>query len=277
MTGSRAAGRTVSRGHAAAAAVALVSLVAFSGCDRGPTVPSGVAASASATGTTGSALSPTALVTPSSTIDSTPSRTSAATATSSPTPSSASVVPTFVWEVRTATAADLGSSWHQGCPAGPKSLRVVAVSYWTFEGTVETGELVLDAAITERAQRAFARLFELTFPIRRIRNVAEYASDDNASMAADNTSGFNCRLIGNGSRTWSNHAYGRAIDVNPVENPDVLRGTALPPAGAPYLNRTDRPGLLVGDGPAPAAFTAAGFSWGGRWTSPDYQHVEIPR
>jgi len=154
---------------------------------------------------------------------------------------------------------------------------VVAVSYWTFEGTVETGELVLDAAITERAQRAFARLFELTFPIRRIRNVAEYASDDNASMAADNTSGFNCRLIGNGSRTWSNHAYGRAIDVNPVENPDVLRGTALPPAGAPYLNRTDRPGLLVGDGPALAAFTAAGFSWGGRWTSPDYQHVEIPR
>jgi hypothetical protein len=172
-------------------------------------------------------------------------------------PSPASVVPTFVWEVRTATAADLGSSWHQGCPVAPKRLRVVAVSYWTFEGTVETGER--------------------TFPIQRIRDVAEYASDDNASMAADNTSGFNCRLIGNGSRTWSNHAYGRAIDVNPVEHPDVLRGTALPPAGAPYLNRTDRPGLLVRDGPALAAFTAAGFSWGGRWTSPDYQHVEIPR
>ena len=273
MTGLRAAGPTVSRGYVAAAAVALVSLVALSGCDGGPTVPSGAAASASSTGTTGSVPSRTAPFTPPTTIGSTPSTTSAATATRSPTP----IVPTFVWEVRTATAADLGSSWHRGCPIGPESLRVVAVSYWTFEGRVETGELVLNAAIAERAQRAFARLFELRFPIRRIRNVAEYASDDSASMAADNTSGFNCRLIGNGSRSWSNHAYGRAIDVNPVENPDVLRGTALPPAGAPYLHRADRPGLLVSGGPALAAFTAAGFSWGGRWSSPDYQHVEIPR
>jgi len=95
-------------------------------------------------------------------------------------------------------------------------------------------------------------------------------------MAADNTSAFNCRraVTAGGPGAWSSHAYGRAIDVNPVENPYVLGREVLPPQGAAFLDRGDvRPGMAVAGGPLVAAFAAAGWQWGGRWNgSPDYQH-----
>jgi hypothetical protein len=92
-------------------------------------------------------------------------------------------------------------------------------------------------------------------------------------MAADNTSAFNCRRV-SGSSSWSMHAYGLAIDVNPVENPYVRGGRVQPPAGRAYLNRSrGRPGMAVEGGVLVEAFTARGWKWGGRWTgSRDYQH-----
>ena len=91
-------------------------------------------------------------------------------------------------------------------------------------------------------------------------------------MAADNTSAFNCRPVAGPDR-WSEHSYGRAIDLNPVENPWV-RGTAVaPPAGAAFVTREPAPGVILPDDVVVRAFAAAGWSWGGSWESPvDYQH-----
>jgi len=190
-----------------------------------------------------------------------------------PTPSA---VPTFTWESRGATEADLGVSWREGCPVGPESLVVVDVAHWTFDGTVETGELIINSDIETRARAAFSSLFDQEFPIRSMINVAAFGADDNASMAADNTSAFNCRYaVANGDPVWSNHAYGRAIDINPVENPYIFNGDVMPPNGAPYVDRADGPGLLIEGGAALNAFLDEGFRWGGVWRSPDYQHVEI--
>lgn len=95
-------------------------------------------------------------------------------------------------------------------------------------------------------------------------------------MAADNTSDFNCRYVdADGPSQWSNHAYGRAIDINPVENPYVEHGEAFPSEGTAYIDRTERTGMLVEEGKGLRAFLDAGFFWGGAWNSPDYQHLEI--
>jgi len=94
-------------------------------------------------------------------------------------------------------------------------------------------------------------------------------------MAADDTAAFNCRYaVAPGPKQWSVHAYGEAVDVNPVENPYLEAGKVLPPTGKPYLDRARvRPGMAVPGGRLVEAFAAIGRQWRGRWTgSPDYQH-----
>jgi hypothetical protein len=121
----------------------------------------------------------------------------------------------------------------------------------------------------------FETLYRERFPIRLLQPVDAYDGSDDASMAADNTSGFNCRrAVAAGPPAWSEHAYGKAIDVNPVENPYVFGGTVLPPAGAAHLDRaTEKPGYAVAGGVLVTAFAAAGWKWGGaRRSNPDYQH-----
>ena len=120
----------------------------------------------------------------------------------------------------------------------------------------------------------FRRLYGARFPIRRMVPVSAYRGSDNASMAADNTSAFNCRrAVGSRTGSWSAHAYGQAIDVNPVENPYVLGARVLPPAGRPFVQRSRRhPGMAVAGGIVVKAFESVGWSWGGRWSTPDYQH-----
>jgi hypothetical protein len=191
------------------------------------------------------------------------------------TPPVGTVAPTFAASASAVTVADLGASWREGCPVGPEQLRRVTLSYWDFDGRPQTGVLVVHANVAEAVTGVFRSLFEQRFPIRRMEPVDRFGASDDASMAADNTSGFNCRLaVGAGPQQWSVHAFGRAIDVNPVENPYVLGNEALPPAGAAFVDRRDvRPGMAVAGGPLVEAFAAAGWQWGGRWTgSPDYQH-----
>ena len=118
----------------------------------------------------------------------------------------------------------------------------------------------------------FRKLYAARFPIRRLRLVEAYKGSDDASMAADNTSGFNCRFV-SGSRRWSQHAFGLAIDANPLENPFVHGGRVRAPAGRRYLRRSDvEPGMVAPGDVVNRAFGAIGWSWGGRWSSPDYQH-----
>jgi hypothetical protein len=183
--------------------------------------------------------------------------------------------PAFSAQVQTVTAAELGGSWHRGCPVGPTQLRLITLSYFGFDGKPHVGSIVVRSTVTAAVTAAFSRLYAERFPIRRMQPISVYGGSDDRSMAADNTSGFNCRYaVTTGPKTWSVHAYGEAVDVDPVENPYVLAGKVLPAKGKPFLVRTDvRPGMAVIGGPLVQAFALSGWSWGGRWTgSPDYQH-----
>src|SRR5438270_654043 len=113
-----------------------------------------------------------------------------------------------------------GASWHRGCPVPLAQLRLVTVSYRGFDGHVHTGRLVANADAAPAFVSVFRRLFAAGFPIRRMEPIDAYGGDDSRSIDADNTSAFNCRRV-DGSTSWSVHAYGRAIDVNPIENPYV--------------------------------------------------------
>jgi hypothetical protein len=120
----------------------------------------------------------------------------------------------------------------------------------------------------------FRKLFDARFPLRRMRLVDDYGGDDQRSMAADNTSGFNCRLV-TGGGSWSEHAYGRAIDVNPIQNPYVTgAGTVEPPGGASFVDRARRAtGMIHAGDVVVDAFASVGWGWGGTWSNPtDYQH-----
>ncbi|HSL58775.1 MAG TPA: M15 family metallopeptidase [Acidimicrobiales bacterium] len=182
----------------------------------------------------------------------------------------------FVWEVSAISAerADAMVSWRPGCPVPYQDLRAVRVSHHGFDGADLEGELVIHADAVDDLESVFRRLWDERFPVERIRPVDEYGGSDDASMAANNTSAFNCRAVTGGTR-WSEHAYGRAVDINPVQNPYVSsRGTVLPPAGAAHLDRSAvTPGLIREGDAVVAAFDAVGWGWGGRWTTiKDYQH-----
>lgn len=166
-----------------------------------------------------------------------------------------------------------GVSWRPGCPAGLEALAYVELNHWDFDGALRDGELVVAADVAESIVAVFAELFTNGVPIDGMRLVDDYGGDDDASMAANNTSGFNCRTVA-GSDDWSEHAYGLAVDVNPVQNPYVRGSVIEPPAGAAYLDRSDvRPGMAVRPGPMVEAFEAIGWGWGGDFRSlKDYQH-----
>ena len=202
-----------------------------------------------------------------------PSTSTAAPTTQSPA-STSSTVPAFAGAAVRVTAADLPASWRPGCPVAPADLRKLELSYWGFDGQPHTGALVVAATEADAVINVFRRLYERQFPIRRMEPIDVYGGSDEAAIAADNTSGFNCRrAVASGPPQWSAHAFGKAIDVNPIENPYILEGTVLPPAGAPFVDRSNvRPGMAVRGGELVADFAAAGWSWGGGWANPDYQH-----
>ena len=181
----------------------------------------------------------------------------------------------FAAAVAPVSAAEIRFSYRAGCPVPPSQLRTVRLSYWGFDGRPHLGRLVVNRGVTGDVVTVFRRLYAARFPIRRMAPIAAYRGSDDASMAADNTSAFNCRrAVGPRTGSWSAHAYGAAIDVNPVENPYVLGGRVLPPAGRRYLDRrTPRAGMAVAGGAVVRAFASVGWQWGGRWSSsPDYQH-----
>jgi hypothetical protein len=168
-----------------------------------------------------------------------------------------------------------GGSWHRGCPVGFAELRLLRVSHWGFDGRAHRGRLVVNRDAAAAMLRVMRRLYSLRFPIRQMRLVDAFGADDRRSMAADNTSAFNCRFVAGSGGVWSEHAYGRALDLNPLENPYVTEsGYVSPPGGAPFADRSrHRRGMVHHAGPVVAAFAAVGWQWGGNWPWPrDYQH-----
>jgi hypothetical protein len=181
--------------------------------------------------------------------------------------------PEFSADVSPVRWADLRFSHRVDCPVGHVQLRTVRLSHWGFDGRAHLGRLVVNRRVTRDVVTVFRRLYAARFPIRRMVPVSRYRGSDDASMAADNTSAFNCRFV-SGTTRWSMHAYGLAIDVNPVENPYVSGGRISPPAGRRYVDRfRSRPGMAVAGRVLVDAFAAVGWKWGGAWTSSrDYQH-----
>jgi len=182
--------------------------------------------------------------------------------------------PRFEYEVERVRRSDLPHSWRPGCPVGPKRLRLLTVSHRGFDGEVKTGRLVVARNKAAPIVRVMRRLFRAGYPIKRMRPVDEYGGNDRRSMNANNTSGFNCRAA-TGSTSWSEHAYGRAIDLNPVQNPYVSpSGRVLPKRGRPFVDRSrDHPAMIHAGDRVVRAFARIGWSWGGSWSSTkDYQH-----
>ncbi|MHB1244080.1 MAG: M15 family metallopeptidase [Gaiellaceae bacterium] len=166
--------------------------------------------------------------------------------------------------------ADLRWSYREGCPVGPAQLRTVRVSYWDVAGREQKGRLVVARGQAPRIVRVFRTLWAARFPIRKLQPVSAYRGSDDRSMAADNTSSFNCRFVG-GTTRWSQHAFGTAIDVNPVENPYARGSTVSPAAGRAYLDRSRyRKGMAVRGGVLERAFASVGWKWGASFG--DYQH-----
>jgi D-alanyl-D-alanine carboxypeptidase len=165
------------------------------------------------------------------------------------------------------------TSWRPGCPVPLHRLRVLKFNRWGFDGELHRGWLIVNEYQSRPVLAVMRKLFETRFPFRSIRLIDAYGSDDRRSMAANNTSAFNCRYVA-GTTRWSEHAYGRAIDINPVQNPYVQGSYVSPPAGRAYVDRSKRaPGMIHTRDVVVRAFASIGWEWGGYWGSAkDYQH-----
>jgi hypothetical protein len=227
------------------------------------------AASVTSTWTSSTTTSASFTTTTSTTIATTTTRKS--TTTSAP-PAAATSEP-YVYSVATVTAADLGASWHDGCPVGPSQLRMLTLSFIGFDDAERTGQLVVNQSVVDDVVQAFREMHAARFPIRKMKPIFTQAEYDDYETPDDNSAGFSCRNAVNSSGTpsWSEHAYGRAIDINPIENPYIEGGRVIPSAGAAYTDRSDvRPGMAVTGSAIVRAFADVGWGWGASFN--DYQH-----
>ncbi len=190
-----------------------------------------------------------------------------------PSPMPPAIAPAFRSAVLAVSAERLGSSHRSGCPVPVADLRLIEISYRDLAGGTRQGELVVHEDVADAVVRVFRSLYDAAFPLALVETADRYGGDDDRVMAANVTSAYNCRFTTGGS-TFSEHAYGRAIDLNPVQNPYVRGSTVEPPAGRAYVDRGDvRPGMVLAGGAVTRAFAAVGWEWGGTFrTLRDYQH-----
>lgn len=167
-------------------------------------------------------------------------------------------------------------SWRQGCPTPITDLVYLRLSHHGYDGAVHMGELVVHKELASEVLTIFKALFALRFPVEKMKVIDDYQGDDDASMADNNTSAFNCRFVAGKPGVFSKHSSGRAIDINPRTNPMVMDGAIFPPAGSAFIDRKkNAPGILRASDRAARAFTRRGWVWGGAWASMrDYQHFE---
>ncbi|MCH7788446.1 MAG: M15 family metallopeptidase [Acidobacteria bacterium] len=168
------------------------------------------------------------------------------------------------------------STWHSRCPVPPDELRVLTMSHWGFDGEVHTGQLIVHRSVANDVVNVFGSLYDSRFPIEEMRGVTN--ADLNAAPTGDgnNTAAFVCRTV-TGGTSFSEHAYGLAIDVNPFHNPYIKGDQVLPELATSYLEREPvRPGMITEGDTVTTAFDTIGWGWGGRWQSlADYQHFAL--
>ena len=152
-----------------------------------------------------------------------------------------------------------------------KNLTLASVRFFSYDGEVRKGQLVVYMELAEEVQRIFNTLLEIQFPIQEITPIVAYDWDDDASMVANNTSAFNYRPIA-GTNRLSNHSYGRAIDINPFQNPQERDGVVTPMRAV--YNPT-KAGTITSE--IASLFKSFGWEWGGDWVQlKDWQHFEKP-
>lgn len=176
-----------------------------------------------------------------------------------------------------------GGAWRSGCPVALSGLRVLRVTHVGFDGRVHTGQIVVGRDVARPLVPVFRRLYELRFPIRHMRFADMYGPKRGQPKDGDVTGSFECRQAvpspcvgGTGTGSWSNNAYGHAIDLNPVENPYVGCGMTRDKTALSYMNRARlRPGMVASA--VIAAFGSIGWGWGGAWTgdTKDYMHFSV--
>lgn len=168
----------------------------------------------------------------------------------------------------------IGNSMPKNVPVPFEELRYLTIPYYDYDGQIQMGEMVCNKVIAKDLLFIFRELFAAQYQINSIRLVEDFNASDDLSMLANNTSCFNYRTVGN-SRKLSKHAYGLAVDINPLQNPYVRYGKVMPPGGEAYVDRNrsfshkiDRRDLAF------KLFTSHGFFWGGNWLNKDYQHFD---
>jgi hypothetical protein len=172
-------------------------------------------------------------------------------------------------------------SWHRGCPVPLSDLRLLTVTHRGFDRRAHTGELVVNKKAARPLSKVFRKLYALRFPIRHMTVAEVYGPKSKRPRDGDVSGSFECRKAvpspcGGGGGGWSNHAYGLAVDINPVENPYVGCGATYDPKGRRFRDRSrHRPGMVTPR--VVKAFRSIGWGWGGSWAgnTKDYQHFSV--
>lgn len=189
--------------------------------------------------------------------------------------------PTFEASIRVideAVLTRMGESWKPGCPVPRHDLRVLSLVHWGFDGAVHTDDMVVHESVANDIVSVFRKLFDAKFPIENMILADGRHSEDPNGPQRNATTGFNCRPPVGRNSAWSEHAYGLAVDINPVQNPRVSSALGVvPPEGANYLDRKNvRPGMIVAGDVVVRAFHAIGWVWGGTYKrSKDYHHFSL--
>lgn len=172
-----------------------------------------------------------------------------------------------------------GNSYKKGCPVSLKDLRYLRIKHLNFKGNTVMGEMVVHKDVSSEVMHIFDALYDIGYPIQKMKLVSAYKGNDWQSIESGNTSAFNCRNA-TGSKKWSKHSYGKAIDINPIENPYIARsGRISHKASLKYRKRVhknashaDKAVLLKSD-KATKIFKKYDWKWGGDWSGvKDYQH-----
>ncbi len=165
------------------------------------------------------------------------------------------------------------STWKQGCPVAASDLAWVRLTFWGFDRRRHTGELLVNRSVAGDLVSVFRRLYDGRFPIEEMRITRLEELDAPPTGDGNNTGSFACRAT-RGETTYSQHAYGLAVDVNPFQNPYLKGDLVLPELASAYKERSwKRPGMITPDGPVVKAFASIGWTWGGTWQSlKDLQH-----
>lgn len=168
-----------------------------------------------------------------------------------------------------------GNSYRENGPVKLSDLLLVRVKYINFEDEEKTGEIIVHRKLAKDIKEIFQELYEARYPIDKIRLIDEYGNSDELSMEDNNTYAFSVRPK-TGKKSYSKHAYGFAVDINPVQNPYIKNNVIEPKNSKDFLNRQNvRKGMIIKGDICYNAFKKRGWTWGGEWKSlKDYQHFE---